>query len=399
MKVALLSDCYPPRVGGIESQVSDLAARLVGAGHEVEVFTATTGPKGECRGAVEEVAVDGGLVRVHRLAEPLLGGLPVNPFAVGEMRRRLATGGLDVAHVHVGVVSPFAWDAARVATGLGLPTALTWHCVLDRAGVVYRASGVLRRWVERGAVLSAVSSFAARQVAAAAPAGTEVAVLPNAIDLDAWRPRERPSPLRQWGDHDTYGAVGAVPGGAVARAKGEEVRLVSTMRLAPRKRPVELVEAFAAAGVADRARLEIIGDGPLRGRVAQRVTDLGLTGRVVLRGRVERSELRESYARAHGYLAPTRLEAFGIAVLEARAAGLPVVAMAGSGVDDIVEHEVDGLLVPDDTALAAAIRRVVDDADWRGRVAEHNRSVPPPQIWGTVLADVESEYRRAQEAR
>lgn len=384
MKVALLSDCYPPRVGGIESQVSDLAARLVGAGHEVEVFTATTGPKGECRGAVEAVAVDGGLVRVHRLAEPLLGGLPVNPFAVGEMRRRLATGGLDVAHVHVGVVSPFAWDAARVATGLGLPTALTWHCVLDRAGVVYRASGVLRRWVERGAVLSAVSSFAARQVAAAAPAGTEVAVLPNAIDLDAWRP---------------HGAVGAVPGGAVARAKGEEVRLVSTMRLAPRKRPVELVEAFAAAGVADRARLEIIGDGPLRGRVAQRVTDLGLTGRVVLRGRVERSELRESYARAHGYLAPTRLEAFGIAVLEARAAGLPVVAMAGSGVDDIVEHEVDGLLVPDDTALAAAIRRVVDDVDWRGRVAEHNRSVPPPQTWGTVLADVEAEYRRAQEAR
>ena len=384
MKVALLSDCYPPRVGGIESQLSDLAARLVGAGHEVEVFTATTGPKGECRGAVEAVAVDGGLVRVHRLAEPLLGGLPVNPFAVGEMRRRLATGGFDVAHVHVGVVSPFAWDAARVATGLGLPTALTWHCVLDRAGVVYRASGVLRRWVERGAVLSAVSSFAARQVAAAAPAGTEVAVLPNAIDLDAWRP---------------HGAVGAVPGGAVARAKGEEVRLVSTMRLAPRKRPVELVEAFAAAGVADRARLEIIGDGQLRGRVAQRVTDLGLTGRVVLRGRVERSELRESYARAHGYLAPTRLEAFGIAVLEARAAGLPVVAMAGSGVDDIVEHEVDGLLVPDDTALAAAIWRVVDDADWRGRVAEHNRSVPPPQTWGTVLADVEAEYRRAQEAR
>ena len=73
--MALLSDCYPPRTGGIESQVSDLAAHLVMAGHEVEVFTATTGPKGECRGAVEGVAVDGGLVRVHRLAEPLLGGL------------------------------------------------------------------------------------------------------------------------------------------------------------------------------------------------------------------------------------------------------------------------------------------------------------------------------------
>ncbi|MBM6547043.1 glycosyltransferase family 4 protein [Janibacter sp. YIM B02568] len=382
MKIALLSDCYPPRVGGIESQVSDLAARLVGAGHEVEVFTATAGPKGECRGAIEDVPVAGGRVGVHRLAEPLLGGLPVNPLAVGEMRDRLRDGAFDVAHVHVGVVSPFAWDAARVATRLGVPTALTWHCVLDRAATGYRATGVLRRWVERGAVLSAVSSFAARQVEAAAPAGTEVAVLPNAIDLQAWAPRSLSRMIPK-----------------VRGASKGEVRLVSTLRLVPRKRPVELVEAFAAAGVADRARLEIIGDGPLRGRVAARIADLRLTGRVILRGRVDRAALLETYARADGYLAPTRLEAFGIAVLEARAAGLPIVAMGGSGVDDIVEDGVDGLLVTDDAALAAAIRRLVDDELWRSQISEHNATVPPRQSWGAVLVDVEAEYRRARASR
>ena len=66
--------------------------------------------------------------------------------------------------------------------------------------------------------------------------------------------------------------------------------------------------------------------------------------------------------------------------LEARAAGLPVVAMAGSGVDDIVEHEVDGLLVPDDTAMTAAIRRVVDDADWDGQQVRI-RFRPDPAVW------------------
>ena len=50
VKVALLSDCYPPRVGGIERQVHDLAHRLAQAGHAVEVFTATTGPEGERSG-------------------------------------------------------------------------------------------------------------------------------------------------------------------------------------------------------------------------------------------------------------------------------------------------------------------------------------------------------------
>ena len=47
MKVAMLTDCYPPRLGGIESQVRDLSRQLVLAGHEVEVFTATAGPNGE----------------------------------------------------------------------------------------------------------------------------------------------------------------------------------------------------------------------------------------------------------------------------------------------------------------------------------------------------------------
>ena len=78
VKVAMLTDCYPPRLGGIESQVRDLSRQLVLAGHEVEVFTATTGPNGE-RGGHTTTGDDG--VTVHRLAIPLPGGIPVNPFA------------------------------------------------------------------------------------------------------------------------------------------------------------------------------------------------------------------------------------------------------------------------------------------------------------------------------
>ena len=74
----VLTDCYPPRLGGIESQVRDLSRQLVLAGHEVEVFTATTGPNGE-RGGHVSTGDDG--VTVHRLAIPLPGGIPVNPFA------------------------------------------------------------------------------------------------------------------------------------------------------------------------------------------------------------------------------------------------------------------------------------------------------------------------------
>ena len=97
-----------------------------------------TGPHGE-RGGATTTGDDG--VTVHRLAIPLPGGIPVNPFAPREVRRRLAAGGFDVAHAHLGVVSPFATELVPVALGAGLPVTATFHCVIDRSTGVFRARG------------------------------------------------------------------------------------------------------------------------------------------------------------------------------------------------------------------------------------------------------------------
>ncbi|WP_068423779.1 glycosyltransferase family 4 protein [Janibacter terrae] len=357
MKVALLSDCYPPRTGGIESQVGDLAAQLAAAGHEVEVFTATAGGAG----------TEG--VRVHRLSTPLSMGLPVNPFAPPEARRLLAVGGFDVAHVHLGVVSPFAWDMTRVTTSLGLPTALTWHCVLD--GAAPAIGPAVRRWVRRGAVLSAVSAFAADGVRRAARGGP-VTVLPNGIDPSAWPP----GPVRT----------------------GRPVRVVSASRLAPRKRVGAMLSVVAAAhrrlGPGTMV-LDVYGEGPLRPWLEARVAALGLADVVHLRGRVTRTELAAAWREADVYLSPTRLEAFGIAALEARTAGLPVVARGDSGVREVVADGRSGLLAEDDTGLADALVRLVADETLRTRIARHNTRTPPAQTWERVVDLAVAEYRRA----
>ncbi|HQV91319.1 MAG TPA: glycosyltransferase, partial [Phycicoccus sp.] len=86
VKVALLSDCYLPRLGGIEVQVHDLAHHLTRAGHTVEVFTATGDPA-QPR-STHPTADDVGM-RVHRFDLGLPGGIPINPLAVPEIRRRL----------------------------------------------------------------------------------------------------------------------------------------------------------------------------------------------------------------------------------------------------------------------------------------------------------------------
>ncbi|QGN59261.1 glycosyltransferase [Nostocoides sp. HKS02] len=372
MKVALLTDCYLPRLGGIEVQTHDLAAHLRARGHEVEVFTATPGPHGERHGAVEDV--DG--VPVHRMALRLPWELPVNPLAPPEVRRRLRGGGFDVAHVHMGVVSPFATDLAGVALGLGLPTAITWHCLMGRSQPVFRALGHARRWGRRGAALSAVSGLAAAGVQAVVGDAAQVRVLPNGIDVAAWAP-----------------PVGRMPRG------GGPVRVVAAMRFAARKRPGAVLEIARAArsrvASAVDLHVDLFGDGPERRRLEQYIARHGMGTWVSLPGRVSRDELRSHYWASDVYMTPARLEAFGIAALEARTAGLPVLARADTGVSDFVTDGVNGVLGRDDDALASALAALVTDTDLRRRIADENSTVAPAQSWAAVAALAESEYHRA----
>ncbi|MFM6850462.1 MAG: glycosyltransferase [Terrabacter sp.] len=368
MKVALLSDCYLPRLGGIEVQTHDLARHLQAAGHEVEVFTATRGAGGEMHGTV--TVVDG--VPVHRLAARLPWELPVNPWAPPELRRRLVDGGFDVAHVQTGVVSPFAWDSTRVTVGLGLPTAMTWHCMLAGVAPLFDLARFVRRWASRGVAMSAVSDVAAQPLRRLVGPGRSVGVLPNGIDVDRWA-------------------------GAPSGREPGPLRLVTAMRLAARKRPAALVglvaEAERLAG-SGSVSLTVLGDGPDRRKVESLVRERGLDW-VSLPGRVSRDELRERYAASDVYLSPARLEAFGIAALEARTVGLPVLGRSGSGVGEFVTDGVNGVAVSSDSEMASAIARLVKNPHEVERMRAWNVANPPTQDWSQVAALAVAEYERA----
>lgn len=382
MKVALLSDCYLPRLGGIEVQTHDLARHLVALGHEVEVFTATPGPEGEMHGEI--TVVDG--IPVHRLAIRLPWELPVNPLAPRELRRRLTGGGFDVAHVQTGVVSPFAWDSTRVTVGMGLPTAMTWHCMLGQVAPGFGAVGFVKRWAAKGVAMSAVSAVSARPLRDLVGPSASVSVLPNGIDVGRWRPHA-PSPS----------SVQPTPPPTQSSVRQTPLRLVTAMRLAARKRPRALVELVARAErLAGRGSLSltILGEGPDRRKVESQLADQGIDW-VSLPGRVPRDELRARYAAADVYVSPSALESFGIAALEARTTGLPVVGRSGSGIGEFVTPGEGGLIVPDDAAMAGALAGLAAD---RGRVAAMRRwnlEHPPEQDWARVAALAVAEYERA----
>jgi len=370
MKVALLSDCYPPRLGGIETQVRDLGRALLAQGHEVHVYTATPGID-EHRGRSWE---DDEGVHVHRVAMHVPFGVPVNPRAPKLIRGELAE--FDIAHVHMGVIAPFAHDLTKLSLDLGLPTAITWHSVLGQGSLtVLRQLGWAREWAQRGATLTAVSSMAADRVrAAVGDPGIEVGVLPNGISIPDW---------------------------SLARGRRPDdapVQIVTALRFALRKRILPLIRMLRE--VRRRVPEEIpftatvFGNGPYLAPARALTTAEGRTW-LNLAGRVARPVLAQTYADSDLYFAPTRLEAFGIAALEARTAGLPVVALRGSGVEDFITNEENGLLAKDDDALVDAAVRLVTDHHLRHRLREHNLTVPPAQGWDSVVQQSLAEYRRA----
>lgn len=370
MRIAHVSDCYSPRTGGIETQVQALAGRQSAQGDHVRVITATPGHAGVFAG---DDVVDG--LPVHRVAAHLPFELPVHPRTVRGVGAILDRHPVDVVHVHAGVVSPFAWGAVGAATRRGVPTLVTVHSVwgpLARPG--FGLSDGLVRWRRWGVTLSAVSEVAARRIRAAVPRAGEVLVVPNGIDPQAWAVEPR-------------------------GADRSRLRIVTVMRMAPRKRALPLVRIVeAAAGrLAPQVRVTatLVGDGPERARAEKYAREHGLADAVHFTGRLEPAAIREVFAESDVYLQPSVRESFGLAALEGRSAGLPVVARTQTGTTQFVQDGVQGLLASDDEGLAGALVRLGRDRALLERLALHNRSIPPQDSWPRVLEIVRAAYARA----
>jgi glycosyltransferase involved in cell wall biosynthesis len=152
-------------------------------------------------------------------------------------------------------------------------------------------------------------------------------------------------------------------------ADGERQHFLWVGRLVPYKRPLLVAEAFRGLP----QRLTMVGIGPQEAELRERLPD-----NVELRGWISREELVGLYRGATGFLHVGE-EDFGITMVEALAAGAPVIALNAGGARDIVRDGVDGLLVSDPTvaSLRAAVERVAAE-DWdrdrlAGRAAEFSR--------------------------
>lgn len=223
--------------------------------------------------------------------------------------------------------------AARIGARHGISYALTEHFSgLFRDAVFPWRWPLVQEGYDGAGALAAVSTSLRRAVAnnGLAPA-SEIEIHPNLAPAAFFQapPSGRPAP--------------------------PPFRLVTVARLSPRKNVGGLLDALARQTDAETT-LTVVGDGPRRSELERRARTLGLDDRVRFLGKRDRASVRTVLWAAHAFVLPSHHETFGVVLLEAMATGLPVLATASGGPEDLVTPEA-GLLVPpgDPEALAEGL--------------------------------------------
>jgi len=351
---------FPPHPGGIERVCAELAA--ASAEHGVATAVLAHAEPGTWR--TRTLGRDGVEVRLVACPGRLLYA-PVSPSFPWQLDRLVRRFRPDLLHLHVPNTSAF-WALFSPAARR-VPWIVHWHADIpldSRHGGLRLAYRLYRPWeralLARAHAIVATSEPYRDSSTALAAWRNKVQVIPLGIP-DATDTRVAPSSSLSW--------------------PGAGLRILAVGRLSYFKGFDVLLRALAEV---EHASLLLVGDGECRGKLERLARELGIAARVRFAGRVDMSDegqaaLAAAYAAADVFCLPSteRAESFGLVLLEAMRAGVPVVAsaIAGSGVGYVVRDGETGLLVPpgDARALAAALGRLLADAPQRKRFGEAGR--------------------------
>ena len=205
-----------------------------------------------------------------------------------------------------------------------------------------------------------------------------IEVLPTGVDLDRFRPGDRASARRALG-------------------LGPDDRVLLYVGRLDREKNLEFLLGAVARVRAPRIRLLLVGRGTQAAALRRVAAATGLGSRVELRGGSPPAGLPAYYHAADAFVFASTSETQGLAVLEAMACGLPVVAVRASGIEEIVTDGVSGLLVPEDAAaLAGAVDQVLADDHLRAKLGVGAREAASP-FGSTALAErLVAAYRRVR---
>jgi len=331
MHISMWTDSYYPYISGVTRSIKLTKDTLTSMGHSVSVFCPS----------YPEADQEPNVYRFPSIKSPTKPdyyiAVPVNPkhlMAIKELAP-------DVIHAH----SPFNLGKMGITVGtiLDIPTVFTFHTMYNMySHYVPLIGNSIAELIEFGAIGTAKSvdaviapSSAIRDYLRDHGVTTDIFVIPTGIEIDQFRNGDA-SYIRE-----TYGVPDDLP------------ILLTCGRLGREKNPECLLRAFSIIRKSLDSVLVMVGDGPLREELEQLAEELNVADRVIFSGKVNPDLMPHFYASADLFMFSSLTDTQGLVIAEAKAAGLPCVAVGALGVKDMVAHNVDGFLCDNDPSCLA----------------------------------------------
>lgn len=369
MRIGVVTEEHFPSVGGIPEHVHNFAREARRLGHVVKVVTSTASEDGDGGESGSDVGAGSDVIRVGRGRSLVRrGGLRRVTGGAGAsaaVREILARESFDVVHVHAPLSPVLPLLAIHHATG---PVVGTFHPG-PAPGLLFRLSrGALQRYLDRLDAAIAVSRAALAPVKDRVPA--DLRLIPNGVEVERFARGRR---LRQYDD----GKLNVLWIGRVEPRNGLEV----------------MVEAFHRVWRQIDVRLLVVGDGPRLARIRARIPremeqDVVFAGCVV-------EDRPDWYATADVVCATAQTPSAGVTLVEAMAAGKPVVASDVDGYRDVVQHGREGEVVSasDAAAWARALVRIAREPARAAAYGERGRLGAQKLAWSSVAREILGVYR------
>jgi glycosyltransferase involved in cell wall biosynthesis len=316
VRIGIVSETYPPEINGVALTVHSLAAGLAAQGHTVDLIRPHQQPSFQDEPGIVALEVAGASL-------PRYPGLRFGWPAGGKLRERWTR--LRPDAIYVATEGPLGWSAIRTAKRMGIPAATGFHTRFDTYADHYGVGfltpvvrGYLRRFHRRAAATLVPTDALAAELTVL---GVDTArLLRRAVDTQLFHPRYRSAELRE-----TWGVDGNTP------------VVLYVGRIAPEKNLDLAVRTFRAIQQqVPKARYVWVGDGPARAALQAANPDFIFVG-------MQRGEaLARHYASADLFPFPSLSETFGNVILEALAAGLPVVAYEEGAAREHLLHGQNG---------------------------------------------------------
>jgi phosphatidylinositol alpha-mannosyltransferase len=362
VKIGLVTPYVYPLPGGVNEHVRFLYENLRLHGHDVRIITSSHGLQRSSEGDVIRIGKGFSVP-----SNGSVGTITVSPRYVSQVRHVLEQERFDLLHFHEPFVPFLSLITLRQSTSVNIAT---FHAYAGFSPAMELGKRMLPGYAGRLHGRIAVSAAARHFIDRFFPG--DYKVIPNGVDVGTY---QRAVPVARWQD--------GVP------------NVLFVGRLEDRKGLPHLLKGFRLVRKSGlEARLLVVGSGPQEREARRYVLTRGLQN-VEFLGRVSDAEKAQLFKTADVFVSPaTGRESFGIVLLEAMAAGAPIVCSDIHGYKGVVQRNGQALLVPprDPKALAAAITEVLTDTRLRARLRGSGLERVQQFSWEHVTEKVEEYY-------